>query len=120
MAAIGTDRKFRTFPQLGRLAQTECPLWVRLGSVGVLGSSLLCPHEPTSLARPVTSEKCQYRKIQDHSISSSALQLFSARQGISVFGICPALAGPDTNKTKRHLRAVFLFSKKAGANKQRA
>jgi len=32
---------------------------VRLGSVGVLGSSLLCPDERTSSARPLTSEKCQ-------------------------------------------------------------
>jgi hypothetical protein len=37
----------------------QCLSWVRLGSGGVLGSSLFCPHQRTISARPVTSEKCQ-------------------------------------------------------------
>jgi hypothetical protein len=42
----------------------KCPFRVQLGSVGVLGSSLLCPNEQTSSAKPVTSERCQDRKSQ--------------------------------------------------------
>jgi hypothetical protein len=36
-------------------------LWVRLGPQRAQPQSPLCPHELTSLARPVTSEKCHCR-----------------------------------------------------------
>src|ERR1039458_7019182 len=39
----------------------------RLGSGGVLGSSLFCPHQRTLTARSVTSEKCQQQTFR-HSL----------------------------------------------------
>jgi hypothetical protein len=44
------------------MSAVALPNRVKLGSVGALGSSLLCPNERTSSARPFTSEKCQVRK----------------------------------------------------------